>query len=179
MEAQTQSTPEGQEPTTPVIIKTGSNKGIPPEVVVCIESLGMTFTKFVPDPTGEAWVAHSTRSGRISQLIMFENIELKPGTKKQPYPEELASIRIEYGPAQSLVLSETLNPDKDVVLEIRSEGVSFKETTEDWNTATATFLPLSRMVFMGRNELLVNREFIDTKVAPTTLTISFPKPTVG
>ena len=182
MTPQTQNTPEemlSYDPGTPVIIKTGSNQLGATEVEVSIESLGMTFTKFVPERTGEAWVARSTRTGRISKLIMFEHIELKPGDKKQPYPEELASIRIEYGPTQSLVLSETRNADQDVVLEIRSEGVSFTETTGDWNTATATFPPLSRMVFMGRNELLVNREFIDKEVAPTTLNVSFPKPAVG
>ena len=179
MNAHTQNTTEensGHDPGTPVIVKTGSNG--PPgsnKVEVIIDSQYIPFTEFVSEAAKKVWKSHSIRKGRIHKLSIFEGAELKDN-KKQLYPQELASIKIEYGPTYSLDLRELGNTaDQDVVLEITSVGAPFKaETPGEWNIATGLFPPPTRVVFRGGNEEIINHEFTNP-----TLIIEFPEPTVG
>ena len=181
MNAQTPGTREdmsGQDPGTPVVIKTGSNG--PPgsnKIEIIIDSRYMPFNEFVKEPDKEVWKSQSVFKGRIHKLSILENAETKPEEKKQPYPQELASVTIEYW-SKSLVISELGNTaDQDVVLEIRSVGAPFEvETAGPWNTARAWLPRPSHVVFKAGEQRLVDRDLDDTY---PTLIIEFPKPSVG
>lgn len=172
MNLQTQST--GHDPGTPVIVKTGSNG--PPgtnKIEVIIDSESVPFSQFVQESNGKAWRSRSMLKGRINKLSISDT-EGKSDDTEQPYRQELAEITIEYGETQSLILRESGNTDNDdVVLEIQSVGDPFEiETPGPWHKATAWFPPLTRVVFKGGNEVLVDREFEDTN--PPALRIEFP-----
>lgn len=178
MNAQTQSTSGDHDPGTPVIIKTGSNG--PPgsnTVEVIIDSKFIPFSQFLQELNVKAWRSRSMLKGRIVKVSIVS--EMKPDEETQPYREQLASITIEYGPHQTLVLSESGNTaDDDVVLEIRSAGDPFNiETPGPWNIAKAWFPPPTRVVFKGGNKVLLDREFTETE--QPTLEIKFLKTTVG
>ena len=179
MNPQTQS-PHGEKPDhdpgTPVIIKTGGNPSGSNKVQVTIDSPAMSFTKFVQTAEG-VWVSHSTLKGRINKLSVFDGIDPKPQDEKQPYPEQLASITIQYGLTQSLTVRETGNiADHEVALEITAVGASFADTSDEWNTASDTFEPPSHVGFMGGNRILLNKDLTDTD---PSVHIYFAKPTVG
>lgn len=172
------NTPEkdwDNEPGTPVIIKTGSNQLPSGDVEIIINSPNMAFTPFVPEPGGQVWTSQSILTGRIHKLSIVKNPDEKPHDEKQPFPHQLASIRIEYGPTHSIIVRESGNiAVQDVVLVIESMGSRFDIQTE-WNRATAMFPPPTRVVFTRGNETV---EYPLEGVRPE-LTIEFPKPTGG
>ena len=157
MSAETRSPDTGQQ--TPVIIKNGDGVSGPVEIPVMIYSPIMFFNE-VGDP-GSTWeVSQSTLKGRISELSITEGMELAPEDTIQPFPHELAMIRIEYGPVQ-IVLTETGDlTAEDVVMVIESKDVPFNvDKPGMWKEATAMLPPISRVVFLAGNKALVDREF--------------------
>jgi hypothetical protein len=146
---------------TPVIIKNGDGVSGPADLPVMIYSPIMFFNE-VGDP-GLTWeVSQSTLKGRISELSITEGMKLVPEDTIQPFPHELAMIRIEYGSAQ-IVVTESGDPTAaDVVMVIESKGVPFNVTKPGmWKEANATLPPISRVVFLAGNKALVEREFTE------------------
>ncbi len=145
---------------TPVIIKNGDGISGSPDIPVEIYSPAMFFT--VVEGSELNWtVSQSTLKGRISELSITESTELEPEDTMQPFPHELASIRIEYGLTQSLVISESGDTTAgDVVLNIESRGGSFNIAKPGmWKEAKARLPRITRVVFMSGNKAHVDREF--------------------
>ncbi|HXQ70105.1 MAG TPA: hypothetical protein VN844_06440 [Pyrinomonadaceae bacterium] len=147
---------------TPVIIKTGGD-GVPgsPEAEVLIESDLMYFTEFVWDPARELWESHSTRSGRIDELSTSDGEQPDPDYTKQPFPQELASAKIEFGPANYLIAREEGDiTGHNVVLVIESSGFCFSvKKPGNWKKASAMLPPITNVMFLGGNERLFRHDF--------------------
>lgn len=155
---------------TPVIIKNGGN-GVPgsSELPVEIESQLMDFVESEPGPT---WVSsHSSLPGRLTELTIRE------GTKApQDYaivPDQMASIRIEYGPVQIRMWESVVPTSKDVVVLNIESDVPFNVTKPGkWDKAWATLPPITRVVFMAGNGSVVDHVF---KSADPTIYINFDR----
>jgi len=159
MSAQTPTAPElsstvGQQ--TPVTIKTGGNVD---EISVSIESPHMPFDQLIPAST---WVvSQSTFRRRINQL-KIDDAGTYGCLRKT---SRLVTIRIEFGEngeAQLLVL-ESGNPDSnEISLVIVSAGVSFNvNPAGQWETSTATFPRMKRVVFTEGTDTILDHTFAD------------------
>lgn len=142
---------------TPVIIKNGGD-GVPDstELPVEIESRLMDFIESEPGPT---WVSSkSTLPGRLTEVTIREG--KKPPVDYAIVPDEMASIRIEYGSVQ-IRMWESVVPTTTnlVVLNIESD-VPFNVTNPGkWTKAWATLPPITRVVFLAGNKSIVDRVF--------------------
>ena len=155
---------------TPVIIKNGGD-GVPgsPELPVEIESRLMDFIESEPGPT---WVSsQSTLAGRLTELTIREG-------KKSPVdyaivPDEMASIRIEYGSVQIRMWESVVSSSKSIVVLNIESDIPFNVTNPGkWDKAWATFPPITRVVFMAGNKAIVDRVFTN---ADPTIYVNFDR----
>ena len=160
----------GTDPSAPVIVKMGGGGGgleygndtpltSPP---VIIESPNMPFVELVPGQTWE--LSKSNSPGRIHGLAINE----EPTHTITP-SDELASVRIEFGGAQLLLMESRAG--EDIVLVIASVGAAFS-SSENWRSASANNFPaITGVVLMQGTEVKKKHDFlIDHSV---TLTIDF------
>jgi hypothetical protein len=142
---------------TPVIIKNGGN-GVPgsPELPVEIESQLMDFVESEPGPT---WVSsQSSLPGRLTEVSIREGTESP--VDYAIAPNEMASLRIEYGSVQIRMWESVVATSKDVVVLNIESDVPFNVTKPGkWDKAWATLPPITRVVFMAGNRSVVDHVF--------------------
>lgn len=166
MSAQTGIARESTDPgaSTPVIVKVGG--GGPDDDVSASGNISpvtitseVSFVELVPGQTWE--LSQSNSKGRIHGLAINDVKHfIEPSA-------ELASVRIEFGGAELLLMES--GAGSDIVMFIASVGVPIN-STEEWTEATANFPAITGVIFMVGTRVVVQKEFPDPAV---TLTVDF------
>lgn len=161
MTAQAQTAQENHpydDQQTPVIIKVGGGdlSAQTDTMPVTIESLFMPFQDPVAGLTWET--AQSTSAGRIIEVTYVDGKNEPRHDIKIPSSNELASVRLEFGAAQLLIMETGVAPN--VLLALASAGATFNIPTEgDWTQASAAFPPVTGVVVMQGTTLLGAYQF--------------------
>ncbi|HEU4712895.1 MAG TPA: hypothetical protein VFS76_15075 [Pyrinomonadaceae bacterium] len=146
---------------TPVIIKVGGDQLAANEtkdtILVTIESLFMPFR----DPgEGLTWeTAQSTQPGRIIEVTFKDGDDPRQDFSFNP-PEELVSVRIEYGAVELVVMESGVRPD-NVFLTFAAVGASFNVLKADggWTRAEANFPPITRVILLRGSTVVADYSF--------------------
>ena len=164
MTAQAQTAQDDHHPfsdqQTPVIIKVGGGdlSAVTDTMPVNIDSPLMPFSDPVAGLTWET--AQSTQTGRIIEVSYVDGRNTPRHDIPIPSSNELASVRLEFGAAQLLIMETGVAPD--VLLAFASAGATFNIRAEgDWTSAAAQFPPVTGIVVMQGKTLLAAYQFLN------------------